>query len=73
MADPAGGASSHPHAVAEQIAALKTEHAALKHRLADLDQQRFLTPAEQLERRRLQKLKLRAKDRIVMLEATLPG
>lgn len=73
MADPVGGGSTSPDAVVEQIEALKAEHAALKHRLSDLDQQRFLTPAEQVERRRLQKLKLRAKDRIVALEQALPG
>ena len=71
MADPVGGGSTNPDAVVEQIAALRAEHAALEHRLADLDRQRFLTPSEHVERRRLQKLKLRAKDRIVLLEQSL--
>ena len=71
MADPVGGCSANPDAVVEQIAALRAEHAALKLRLVDLVQQRFLTPSEHVERRRLQKLKLRAKDRIVLLEQAL--
>jgi hypothetical protein len=52
----------------EELEALKAEHAALKRRLADFQTSRFLTPQEQLERRRLQKLKLIKKDRIVLLE-----
>ena len=54
---------------AGQIDVLRAEHAALKTALADIESRRFLTPAEQLERRRLQKRKLLAKDRIVHLEA----
>lgn len=60
--------TSSTEVVHEQIEALKLEHAALKRRLDDFDSHRFLTPAEQVERRRLQKLKLLAKDRIVQLE-----
>jgi uncharacterized protein YdcH (DUF465 family) len=57
----------------EQIAALKAEHQALKRRLTDFEAHRYLSPTEQLERRRLQKLKLRAKDQIVRLRHALPA
>ena len=52
----------------ERISVLKAEHAALKRRLADFESQRFLSASEQVERRRLQKMKLRAKDDIALLE-----
>lgn len=52
----------------ERISVLRAEHAALKRRLADFESQRFLSASEQVERRRLQKMKLRAKDYIALLE-----
>lgn len=39
-------------------------HRSLESELAALDAQRFLTPAEQVRRKQLQKLKLRGRDRI---------
>ena len=56
----------------ETISVLKAEHAALKRRLADFEGQRFLSASEQVERRRLQKMKLRAKDHIALLEREAP-
>ena len=53
----------------EQLQSLKAEHAALKRRLGDFETHRYLTSTEEIERRRLQKLKLRTKDRIASLEA----
>lgn len=48
----------------QMITRLRAEHAALKAQLSHLDQQRFLTPTEQIERKRIQKLKLRTKDQL---------
>ena len=56
----------------ERISVLKAEHAALKRRLEDFESQRFLSASEQVERRRLQKMKLRAKDHIALLERGAP-
>ena len=68
MGERIGPAALSVAALMEQIEALKLEHGALKRRLTDFEARRYLTPAEQLERRRLQKLKLKAKDQIVRLE-----
>ena len=57
----------------EQLAGLKAEHAALKRRLADFEHHRYLTSTEEIERRRLQKLKLLAKDRMTILERRVSG
>ena len=72
MGERIGPAALSVEAMMEQIEALKLEHGALKRRLTDFEAHRYLTPAEQLERRRLQKLKLRAKDQIVRLQQALP-
>ena len=71
MGEQVGAGSMNMDAALEQIEALRSEHAALKRRLADFQRLRFLTPTEELELRRLRKLKLLAKDRIVRLEHAL--
>ncbi|MBI2370382.1 MAG: DUF465 domain-containing protein [Deltaproteobacteria bacterium] len=43
---------------------LLEEHEAFEQQLHELDSRPFLTPAQQTERKRLQKLKLAGKDRI---------
>lgn len=52
----------------EMVAALIEEHRRLDERLRTLETQRFLTSAEQVEVAQLKKQKLRAKDRIALLE-----
>ena len=50
------------------ITQLSNEHRAIKARIRELDKHIALTSAEQVEYAQLKKLKLRAKDRIRMLE-----
>lgn len=49
------------------LAQLRTEHRALEARLEQLDRNVYLTPDEQFERKRIQKMKLQTKDRIQQL------
>jgi len=49
------------------VAKLKAEHAELEQRLAEFDARPFLTPSEQIERKKIQKLKLAKKDRLYRL------
>lgn len=72
MGERIGPAALTVDALMEQIETLKLEHVALKRRLIDFEAHRYLSPVEQVERRRLQKLKLRAKDQIVRLRHALP-
>ncbi len=48
----------------EELRELWAEHGRLERELASLDEQRFLTPDEQVRRRQLQKAKLAGRDRI---------
>jgi hypothetical protein len=50
---------------------LKAEHQALEKRLEELNGHIYLTPEEQVEKKRIQKLKLAAKDHIQALTARL--
>ncbi|MFA5624674.1 MAG: YdcH family protein [Bradymonadales bacterium] len=50
---------------------LKKEHAALDAEISAQDQQAWLSPDEQIERKQKQKLKLRLKDRIYQLTEEL--
>ena len=50
------------------IIQLTNEHRAIKQRIRELNKHLSLTSAEQVEYAQLKKLKLRAKDRIRMLE-----
>lgn len=52
-------APSHP-----ELDQLWREHLELEKRLDEFDQRRYLTPEEQVERKRLQKIKLAGRDRI---------
>ncbi len=52
----------------EIIERLKTEHAALEARLNEIESHISLTPAEQMERSRIKKLKLAKKDLINQLK-----
>lgn len=52
-----------------EVQKLQREHQELERRLARLDRQVFLNPHEELERKRLQKLKLFKKDRMAELGA----
>lgn len=47
------------------------EHAKIQARIAEYDGRRHLSPREHMERKRLQKLKLRLKDRIASFEAAM--
>jgi uncharacterized protein YdcH (DUF465 family) len=49
----------------EELRGLWDEHLAYEKRLGELDGLPHLTPEEELERKRVQKLKLHGKDRIV--------
>jgi hypothetical protein len=53
--------------ISNQLAELTAEHEALEARLRELDRFVYLTPDEQLERKRIQKLKLQKKDQIQAL------
>ena len=55
-------AGSHP-----ELQLLWSEHLQFEQQLEQLDRQAYLTPAEQLERKRLQKLKLAGKDQIARI------
>ncbi|MBI4820211.1 MAG: YdcH family protein [Deltaproteobacteria bacterium] len=48
---------------------LRAEHSELKQRLGDLNGRVYLSPAEELEKKNLQKMKLAKKDRIAFLES----
>ena len=52
----------------DSIASLKREHAELDRKLEALNVRAYLTPQEQVERKRIQKLKLLKKDKIEMLQ-----
>ena len=53
-----------------EVSRLQTVHRELKARLSDLNSRLYLSPDEQVERKRLQKLKLATKDQIARLLAT---
>ncbi len=48
----------------EEFRKLSEEHRNLDSLLAEIDSKRYLTPEEELERKRIQKLKLLRKDRM---------
>jgi uncharacterized protein YdcH (DUF465 family) len=48
----------------EELRMLMEEHETLERELEDYSAKRYLTPAEELEKKRIQKLKLAGKDRI---------
>jgi uncharacterized protein YdcH (DUF465 family) len=48
----------------EEFRRLSEEHRNLDSLLAEIDSKRYLTPEEELERKRIQKLKLLRKDRM---------
>ena len=53
----------------DRLSALEAEHRELEARLAALDRHVYLTPDEQLERKRIQKLKLQKKDEILRISS----
>jgi uncharacterized protein YdcH (DUF465 family) len=54
-----------------ESARLKARHDEIEKRLSELERHLSLTPDEQIERSQLKKEKLRAKDRLAQLSATL--
>jgi hypothetical protein len=48
-----------------ELKALYVEHQELKHRLEAFRHKLYLTPEEELEKKRIQKLKLASKDRLM--------
>lgn len=52
---------------------LKREHGELKARLVELNSRVHLSPAEELERKQIQKLKLAKKDRLAALMVSYSG
>ncbi|MBW1712123.1 MAG: DUF465 domain-containing protein [Deltaproteobacteria bacterium] len=50
--------------VNEELAALWKEHQNLEGQLEDMNRRLYLTPEEEVERKRIQKLKLAGRDRI---------
>jgi hypothetical protein len=58
-------------AIHDELRSLVAEHASLKTRVVDYQSRRWLSPGEELELRSLQRLKLRRKDRITILESLL--
>jgi uncharacterized protein len=48
-----------------ELRALYLEHQELKHKLEALRNKSYLSPAEELEKKRIQKLKLASKDRLM--------
>ena len=57
--------------VQKTIDELKKEHAELDAKIIEMDEQKWLSPEEQLERKTAQKLKLKLKDRIHQLSEEL--
>ena len=55
----------------QMINDLKREHAELKNRLKVMYSKNYLSPKKQIEMKNLQKMKLKKKDAIAMLEAKL--
>ena len=53
-----------------EVSRLQAVHRELKARLSDLNDRLYLSPEEQVERKRLQKLKLATKDQIALLLAS---
>lgn len=51
----------------EELKALYDEHIELKHQLEAFRNKLYLTPEEELEKKRIQKLKLASKDRLMGL------
>ncbi|MDQ7787648.1 MAG: DUF465 domain-containing protein [Thermodesulfovibrionales bacterium] len=51
----------------EEFRKLSEEHRNLDTQLAEMDTKRYLSPEEELERKRIQKLKLSRKDRMAEL------
>lgn len=51
----------------EELKALYEEHVELKHRLESFRSKLYLTSEEELEKKRIQKLKLASKDRIMAI------
>jgi uncharacterized protein len=51
----------------EEFKKLSEEHRTLDTQLAEMDTKRYLTPEEEVERKRIQKLKLLRKDRMAEL------
>ena len=62
-------ASDAPIDIDAEITRLQSVHRELKARLSDLNGRLYLSPDEQVERKRLQKLKLATKDEIARLQA----
>jgi uncharacterized protein YdcH (DUF465 family) len=58
-------------AVAVEMGKLKERHDEIEKRLSELERHLSLTPDEQVERVQLKKEKLRAKDRLAILSASL--
>jgi uncharacterized protein YdcH (DUF465 family) len=58
-------------AAAAEMAALRERHDEIEKRLSELERHLSLTPDEQIERSQLKKEKLRTKDRLTLLSATL--
>jgi hypothetical protein len=52
----------------DMLSRITVEHEDLKTRLRQLDKHVYLTPDEQVERKQIQKLKLRKKDQIQSLK-----
>ncbi|MEM7675729.1 MAG: YdcH family protein [Myxococcota bacterium] len=61
---------SVPSDIDTEIARLQQVHRELKARLSELNSRLYLSPDEEVERKRLQKLKLATKDQIVRLRSS---
>ncbi|MEW5911656.1 MAG: DUF465 domain-containing protein [Thermodesulfobacteriota bacterium] len=57
----------------QELARLWAEHLELEGRLEDMNSRLYLSPEEQVERKRLQKLKLAGRDRIEQILAGYRG
>ncbi|MEL7369657.1 MAG: DUF465 domain-containing protein [Myxococcota bacterium] len=63
----ASSPDSVPSEIEAEISRLQQVHRELKARLSELNSRLYLSPEEEVERKRLQKLKLATKDQIVRL------
>ena len=63
--------SQSPVDMQSEILRLQRQHEQLDSKLEDFNGRAFLTPAEQVERKQLKKLKLQAKDRMSELNRML--
>lgn len=62
------GHTGNPPTLQHELERLRAEHKLLSRKVEEFDRHRYLNTREQMERKRLQKMKLALKDQIARLE-----